>query len=82
MASAQVFDRQPGIRLPEEAHDLRFGESFLHRSTLSLGPNSKPECYSNPGGRRGVFLTCFVYAVCLTGAYGAFLASRLVRPRL
>ena len=37
MPPAQVFDRQPGVRLSEKAHNLRFGESFLHRPTLSVG---------------------------------------------
>ena len=49
---AQVLDRQPGVRLSEEAHNLCFGESFLHRPTLSLGPNSKPPCYSKWEGHR------------------------------
>ncbi len=45
-------DRDPGIGFPQEAHDLPFGESLLHRPTLSARPDSKPNRYSIRGGRQ------------------------------
>jgi hypothetical protein len=51
MLPAEVLDRDAGIGLPQEPHDLRFREPLLHRPTLSARPDSKPKRYSDRGGR-------------------------------
>jgi hypothetical protein len=50
--AAQFLDRDARIGLPEEPHDLRFGNRFFIVRPFPLGPDSEPKRYSSPGGRR------------------------------
>src|SRR3546814_5652841 len=53
MLAAQLLHRHAGFRLTQEADDLLFGKPLLHvQSPSDGGLDSKPRCYSKPGGRR------------------------------
>src|SRR3546814_6092108 len=53
MLAAQLLHRHAGFRLTQEADDLLFGKPLLHvQSPSDGGLDSKPRCYSKPGGDR------------------------------